>query len=632
MNDSDASGFKHLFEQDQSVVPPAAVVKRAFVPTYRAYWDAADADLDAYWEEAAEDLVWIDRWDAIRRPRGNNHTDWFIGARCNITQNVLDRHADGANRNKTALFWVGESGEERRFTFGELLALVNRFAHVLRNNGVRRGDRVCIYMPLVPEAAAAMLACARLGAIHSVVYAGLGVGALRSRIDDAGASALIVSDIGYRRGKSIDLKRIADAAVDGSDVKTVIVHRRSSITVLRDDEVDLIPALAAAPDEFDPEPMQASDPLFILYTSGTTGAPKGVVFDHGGYAVGVARLCRIAFDLHPDDVYWSTSDIGWIVGHSCIVYGPWINGITQVMREGAPDFPTPGVVWQTVERFGVTALFTAPTTLRMFMRMGSKYPHSADLHTLKILICAGEPLNPEAQQWALDHIMQGRGPVCDNWWQTETGGPTLGTLPADVAKIGKVGRPMPGVRAAVVRPSGIAVEPGQGGLLTLRSTWPHMMRTIWNDESRYQKYFEEFPGAYAADDVATVDADGYITVLGRSDDVLNVAGHRIGTADVESALVAHPAVAEAAVVGIPDPLKGEAIHAFVILRAGFRTDGTLQQALVTQVRTELGPIATPGVIEVVSSLPKTRSGKIMRRVLKAQVMGVDPGDLSTLEE
>ena len=378
--------------------------------------------------------------------------------------------------------------------------------------------------------------------------------------------------------------------------------------------------------------MEASDPLFILYTSGTTGTPKGVVYPHAGYMVGVARNTRIAYNLKPDTVYWCTSDIGWIVGHSCIVYGPWINGVTQVVREGAPDYPDPGVVWSIIERYAVTTLFTAPTALRMFMRFGGEYPARHNLDSLTILICAGEPLNPEAQIWAYRHVMQDRGPVCDNWWQTETGGPTLGTLPADVAKIGRVGRPLPGVRAEVVDREGKPVPDGHGGFLVLQNSWPHMLQTIWNNDARYQEYYSLIPGVYTAGDVATRDGDGYFAVLGRADDVLNVAGHRIGTADVESALVSHPAVGEAGVIGIPDAIKGEEIKAFVVLRAGSQPSDALHKQLFEQVRNTLGPIATPKAIDFVPALPKTRSGKIMRRVLKARELGIDPGDLTTLED
>ncbi len=633
MADSTGGEFRGLLDAGERVAPVAATRLNAILPDWRTAYEAADADSDAYWARVARELTWIAPWRELRVDDGHNHTEWFAGSRCNITQNVLDRHLEGPNRTKTALIWVSEEGEERHFTFEELARFVNRFANVLRQAGVKKGDRVCIYMPLTPEGMAAMLACARIGAIHSVVYAGLAATALRSRIEDAGATALIVADQGFRRGKTVDLWSIASEALSGeTPVRRVILHRRSPETALPQGAIDLVPALADASAEAEAEPMEASDPLFILYTSGTTGTPKGVVYPHAGYMVGVARNTRIAYNLKPDTVYWCTSDIGWIVGHSCIVYGPWINGVTQVVREGAPDYPDPGVVWSIIERYAVTTLFTAPTALRMFMRFGGEYPARHNLDSLTILICAGEPLNPEAQIWAYRHVMQDRGPVCDNWWQTETGGPTLGTLPADVAKIGRVGRPLPGVRAEVVDREGKPVPDGHGGFLVLQNSWPHMLQTIWNNDARYQEYYSLIPGVYTAGDVATRDGDRYFAVLGRADDVLNVAGHRIGTADVESALVSHPAVGEAGVIGIPDAIKGEEIKAFVVLRAGSQPSDALHKQLFEQVRNTLGPIATPKAIDFVPALPKTRSGKIMRRVLKARELGIDPGDLTTLED
>lgn len=633
MADSAGGEFRGLLDAGERVAPTAAIRLNAILSDWRTAYEAADADTDVYWDRVARELTWIEPWRELRVEDERNHTEWFAGSRCNITQNVLDRHLEGPNRTKTALIWVSEEGEERRFTFEELARFVNRFANVLRQAGVKKGDRVCIYMPLTPEGMAAMLACARIGAIHSVVYAGLAATSLRSRIEDAGATALIVADQGFRRGKTVDLWSIASEALAGATpVQQVILHRRSPETALPQGAIDLVPALAEASDEAEAEAMEASDPLFILYTSGTTGTPKGVVYPHAGYMVGVARNTKIAYNLKPDTIYWCTSDIGWIVGHSCIVYGPWINGVTQVVREGAPDYPNPGIVWSIVEQYAVTTLFTAPTALRMFMRFGGDYPAKYNLESLTILICAGEPLNPEAQIWAYQHVMQDRGPICDNWWQTETGGPTLGTLPSDVAKIGRVGRPFPGVRAEVVDREGQPVADGHGGFLVLQNSWPHMLQTIWNNDARYQEYYSLIPGVYTAGDVATRDNDGYFAVLGRADDVLNVAGHRIGTADVESALVAHPAVGEAGVIGIPDAIKGEEIKAFVVLRAGSQPSDALHKQLFEQVRNTLGPIATPKAIDFVPSLPKTRSGKIMRRVLKAQELGIDPGDLTTLED
>jgi len=622
-----------LLQHDRKVYPPAALVAQAYVKDYQALYDESMRDVEGFWERAARELEWFQPWERVLE-WNYPYAKWFVGAKCNITVNALDRHLRGGKAEKRALIWLGEDGEERVYTFRALLALVSRFANALKSLDVQKGDRVCIYLPLTPEGMAAMLACARIGAVHSVIYAGLGAGALRDRIVDAGAKVLLTADAGYRRGKTVDLKAIADEAVDGLEqIEHVVVWRRAHRDApLGPRESDLQHLLDAAAEECPPEEMDAEDPLFILYTSGTTGKPKGPVFVHGGYGVGTAYMTRIAYDLHDDDVYWCTSDIGWIVGHSSIVYGPWQNGATVLVREGAPDFPDPGITWQIAQKYGVTVIFTAPTTLRMFMKFGAAYPAAADLSALRFLICAGEPLNPEAQAWAYEHIGGNRAPICDNWWQTETAAPTLATLPAMPAKPGRVGKPMPGVIAAVVNRQGEPVAPNTGGFLILRGAWPHMMRTIWNDAARYEEYWTTIAGVYTAGDVATVDEEGYITVLGRADDVLNVAGHRIGTADVESALVSHPAVAEAGVIGKPDALKGEAIKAFVALRVGHTASDALRAALVEHVRHVLGPIATPSEIDFVVSLPKTRSGKIMRRVLKAQELGIDPGDITTIEE
>ena len=487
-------------------------------------------------------------------------------------------------------------------------------------------------MPLTIEGAIAMLACARIGAIHSVVYAGLGHTALRDRITDAQAKIVIAGDIGYRRGKTVALKAIVDEALESIDfVEKVIVYSRAGSEINAPREIDFNDLLKFTAD-CPAEEMDAEDPLFLLYTSGSTGKPKGVVHVHGGYMVGTTYHLENFFDVGDDDIFWCTSDIGWIVGHSYIVYAPLCAGVTTLFREGAIDYPNPGVAWEIVERYGVTKMFTAPTALRMFMRYGEAYPAAHDLTTLRVIACAGEPLNPEAWRWAQTHLAgDGKwGYVVDNWWQTELGCPALGTPPSMAMRPGKVGVAVPGAEADVVDEDGKPVPPNVGGRLVLKRPFPCMLRTVWRDPARYERDWQYFPGCYVTGDVAMKDKDGYIAVLGRSDDVLNVAGHRIGTAEVESALVSHPAVAEAAAIGVPDSLKGETIKAFVQVRVDHVPSEALAATLIEHVRRELGPIATPSSLEFVASLPKTRSGKILRRFLKAKEQGVDAGDVSTM--
>jgi acetyl-CoA synthetase len=498
---------------------------------------------------------------------------------------------------------------------------------------VKKGDRVVIYMPLTIEGAVAMLACARVGAIHSVVYAGLGHTALRDRIVDAQAKVIIVGDVGFRRGKTVELKAIVDEAIDTLEfVEKVVVYARRPTELTSKREIDFNDLLKF-PAECPAEEMDAEDPLFLLYTSGSTGKPKGVVHVHGGYMVATTYYLESFYDVGDQDIFWCTSDIGWVVGHSYIVYSPLCAGATTLFREGAIDYPNPGIAWEIVERYGVTKMFTAPTALRMFMRYGEAYPAKHDLTSLRVIACAGEPLNPEAWRWAQTYLAgDGKwGYVIDNWWQTELGGPALGTPPTMAVRPGKVGVALEGSQADVVDEQGKSVPSGVGGRLVLRRPYPCMLRTVWGDPARYERDWKQIPGCYVTGDVALRDKDGYITVLGRCDDVLNVAGHRIGTAEVESALVSHPAVAEAAAIGIPDPLKGEVIKCFVQTRAGHTPSDALANILIEHVRRELGPIATPAALEFVAALPKTRSGKILRRFLKAKEAGVDAGDVSTME-
>jgi acetyl-CoA synthetase len=633
---TEASTFQAHLTTETVVAPPAEFARDCLVSAeeYPALYQRSVADVDTYWEEQARQFEWFRPWTQVREMDGP-FARWFVGAECNITVNCLDRHANGERKNKAALIWLGEDGTERIFTYAMLHRRVQQAANALKGLGVGKGDRVCIYMPLTPEGIISMLACARIGAVHSVVYAGLGHTALRSRITDAQAKVVLTADIGIRRGRAVQLKEIVDEAIKDLDfIKKVVVLRRGTPKAELDPEreVDFEELVNAAPGVCPPEVMDATDPLFILYTSGTTGQPKGVVFPHGAYIVGVTPQWKLACDIKEDDVYWCTSDIGWIVGHSIMVYGPFANGTTCVVREGAPDWPDPGVVWSIVERYGVTKIYTAPTAVRMFMKFGDEFPNRYDLSSLRLVNCAGEPLNPEAWQWFHRVIGKGRVPLCDNWWQTELAAPTIGTLPALASKPGRAGVPFPGIVADVLDRSGQPVGVNEGGLLVISSFFPYMMSTIYGDPERYRAYFQPLPGHYTAGDVATKDGAGYFMVLGRADDVVNVAGHRIGTADVESALVSHPAVAEAAAIGKPDQLKGESLKAFVTLRVGQQPSDELKAALIRHVREEAGPIAAPSELDFVTALPKTRSGKIMRRLLKARELGVDPGDITTLEE
>jgi acetyl-CoA synthetase len=624
--------ISNLLAMDQEYAAPAIVARNVLQKNWAAERNRALQDPETFWSDYARRFQWSQPWDKVLEWDGVHH-QWFTGAKTNITINALDRHAHSERCNRAAFIWLGEDGAERIVTYGQLYREVCRFANGLKSLGVVKGDRVIIYMPLTIEGAIAMLACARIGAIHSVVYAGLGHTALRDRIVDARAKIVIAGDVGYRRGKTVALKSIVDEALAPLDfVEKVIVYSRAKTEIRSSREIDFNDLLKFPPD-CSAEEMDSEDPLFLLYTSGSTGKPKGVVHVHGGYMVGTTYHLESFFDVGDRDIFWCTSDIGWVVGHSYIVYAPLCAGVTTLFREGAIDYPNPGVAWEIVERYGVTKMFTAPTALRMFMRYGESYPAAHDLTTLRVIACAGEPLNPEAWRWAQTHLAgDGKwGYVIDNWWQTELGCPTLGTPPSMAMRPGKVGVAVPGAEADVLDEDGKPVPPNVGGRLVLKRPFPCMLRTVWGDPARYERDWQHFPGCYVTGDVAMKDKDGYIAVLGRSDDVLNVAGHRIGTAEVESALVSHPAVAEAAAIGIPDALKGESIKAFVQVRVDHFPSDALAATLIEHVRRELGPIATPSSLEFVASLPKTRSGKILRRFLKAKEAGVDAGDVSTME-
>ncbi len=628
--------IRQLLRAERQVEPPASLVAQARLRDYAAEYARSIADPEGFWSEVAKELEWFRPWDRVFEWTYPTF-GWFLGGQCNITHNCLDRNVRNGRKNKVAYIWAGEDGAERQITYGQLLDLVGRIANGLRSLGVKKGDRVIVYMPLSIEGAAAMLACARLGAVHSVVYAGFSVQALRSRIEDAQARVILTADVAYRRGKPVGLKAIVDQAIrDLEMVKKVVVFRRQRprIELEPSRELDFEELFQSQPAQCPPEVMESEDPLYILYTSGTTGKPKGVLHVHGGYMVGTYYHMTRFWDIRDDDIFFCTSDLGWAVGHSYIVYAPLIAGATTLFREGALDFPHPGVVWELVERYRASVMFTAPTAVRMFMRHGDALPARYDLGSLRFFTCAGEPLNPEAWEWAY-RVLCGSGRhgfVGDNWWQTETGGPCLGTPPVLAARPSKVGKALPGVVAEVVDRQGHRLAPNQGGLLVLRRPFPHLFRTVHGDAERYARDWGAVPNAYTTADVAVCDEDGYFTVVGRADDVLNVAGHRIGTADVESALVSHAAVAEAAVIGRPDPIKGENIKAFVMLRVGQTPSAELEAALKDHVRNTLGPIGVPSEIAFLDQLPKTRSGKIMRRLLKARELGREIGDISTLEE
>ena len=606
-----------------------------------ALYEAARADRLAFWEEQARALDWMVPWSRVLEWKPP-HARWFVGGKLNVAANCVDRHLTGPRRNKAAIIWEGEPGDRRTLTYWELAREVGRAANALRTLGVQKGDRVAIYLPMIPEAAIAMLACARIGAVHSVVFGGFSAEALRDRINDAEATVLITADGGYRRGQILPLKRFADEAVaQCPTIRHVMVVRRrpggegdesfANMTEGRDHWWHRL--LDNESPRSPVEPMDAEDMLFILYTSGTTGKPKGIVHTTGGYLTQATATTKYVFDLKEDDVFFCTADIGWVTGHSYVVYGPLANGATVLMYEGAPDWPDRDRFWKIVARYGVTIFYTAPTAIRAFMKWGKQYPARHDLSTLRLLGTVGEPINPEAWIWYHETIGKGRCPIVDTWWQTETGGIMITPLPGVViTKPGSATVPFPGISAELVDAQGTPMTTG-GGFLTLTEPWPGMLRTIFGDDERYrQTYWSRFPGRYFAGDGAKRDEDGYWWVLGRVDDVMNVAGHRIGSMEIESALVDHPAVAEAAVVGKQHDLKGQAIAAFVTLKEGHEPGPEIKDDLKEHVSAKIGAIARPDDIIFAADLPKTRSGKIMRRLLKDIAEGRALGDTTTLAD
>jgi acetyl-CoA synthetase len=617
--------------------PPTAAFRAAANASDPAVYARAAADPEGFWASWAERLDWFRRWDRVLEWTPP-HAKWFVGGTLNAAYNCLDRHLAGPRRNKAALIWEGEPGDTRVYTYWDLHREVSRFANVLKQLGVRKGDRVAIYLPMTPEAIIAMLACARIGAAHSVVFGGFSADSLRDRINDAEAKLLVTADGGYRRGRVVALKEAADQALkETPSIENVVVVRRGAglhapvhMHEGRDHWYDDLMQDASA--RCDAEPMDAEDLLYILYTSGTTGKPKGVVHTTGGYLTHVYATTNLVFDLKEEDVYWCTADVGWVTGHSYIVYGPLANGATTVVYEGAPDWPDRGRFWQLIEKYGITILYTAPTAIRAFMRWGPEWPAKYDMRTLRLLGSVGEPINPEAWMWYQQNIGGGRCPIVDTWWQTETGGIMITPLPGlTETKPGSTTVAFPGVEAAVLTADG---ERAPAGYLSILAPWPGMLRTVWGDDERYRStYWSRWEGRYYfPGDGAKQDEDGYYWILGRVDDVLNVAGHRIGTMEVESALVDHPAVAEAAVVGRAHELKGQAIAAFVTVKEGIHATEDLKQELREHVAAKIGAIARPDDILFAADLPKTRSGKIMRRLLRDIAEGRALGDTTTLAD
>jgi acetyl-CoA synthetase len=627
--------LENLLQETRQFPPPEALAANANVTA--AAYDEAAADRLGFWEQQAKRLSWAKPWDEVLDWSNPPFAKWFVGGELNVAYNCLDRHLADGRGDKVAIHWEGEPGDTRTITYADLHKSVCQASNALTNLGVRAGDRVAIYMPMIPEAAVAMLACARIGATHSVVFGGFSVDALSGRIQDASAKVVITADGGYRRGNPSALKPTVDEAVaQCPTIEHVLVVRRTGQDVSwTEKDVWWHEVVETADPHHEAQPFDAEHPLFILYTSGTTAKPKGILHTTGGYLTQVSYTHHAVFDLKPDtDVYWCTADIGWVTGHSYIVYGPLSNGATQIMYEGTPDTPHKGRFWELVEKYKVTIIYTAPTLIRTMMKWGDDIPAKFDLSSLRLLGSVGEPINPEAWIWYRQNIGRGECPVVDTWWQTETGGIMISPLPGvTAAKPGSAMTPLPGISADVVDDSATSVPNGGGGYLVLREPWPSMLRTIWGDDQRFiDTYWSRFEGMYFAGDGAKRDADGHIWLLGRVDDVMLVSGHNISTTEVESALVSHPSVAEAAVVGATDPTTGQAIVAFVILRGTVEVGDDLVKDLRNHVAKTLGPIAKPRQIMLVPELPKTRSGKIMRRLLRDVAENRSLGDVTTLQD
>ena len=634
--------MESLLRENRVFPPPAEFAAKAHIKglaEYETLYKRSIDDPEGFWAEVARELDWFTPWTKVMEG-GIGSAKWFTGGKLNLSHNCVDRHAQGARKDKVAILWEGEPGEVRKLTYGELHVQVQKFANVLKGLDVKKGDRVAIYMGMIPELPIAMLACARIGAVHSVIFGGFAAHAIVDRVNDSECVAILTQDVGYRRGGEVKLKAIVDEAIDKCpSVKHVVVYQREAqktfAAMKPGRDVWWHDAMATAAAECAAEPMDAEDLLYILYTSGTTGKPKGLVHTTGGYSVQSYLTTKYVFDLREDDVYWCTADCGWVTGHSYVVYGPLQNGAMVLMYEGAPNFPQNDRFWKIIDDHKVTIFYTAPTAIRAFIKWGDEWVHRHSLASLRLLGTVGEPINPEAWMWYYREIGKERCPIVDTWWQTETGTIMISPIPGAVpTKPGSATRPFFGIVPEVVTKEGEAVPAGQGGLLVVRKPWPSMARTVWGDAERYQQtYFSEIPGSYFTGDGARCDADGYYWLMGRVDDVINVSGHRLGTMEIESALVAHPKVAEAAVVGRPDDLKGQAIAAFVTLEHEHEPSEELRQELRQWVAKEIGALARPDDLRFTQMLPKTRSGKIMRRLLRELATTGDvKGDTTTLED
>lgn len=637
---SDQTGIESVLTEERVFPPPPEFAANAHIKSFEEYetlYAEAAVDPQSFWAKQADSLHWFQKWDAVLE-WNEPFAKWFVGGKLNISYNCLDRHLTTSRKNKAAIIWEGETGEIKTITYLQLHQEVSRFANVLKSLGVKTGDRVALYMPLVPALAVAMLACARIGATHTVIFGGFSADAIRDRVNDCQCKVIVTADGGYRRGAEIKLKDVVDEAVEHCPgVTDVVVYQRTGSQIkMRPGRDHWWHELTKTVDaECAAEELDSEHPLFILYTSGTTGKPKGILHTTGGYLTQTAYTSKVIFDLKDEDIYWCSADIGWVTGHTYVVYGPLANGTTVFMYEGAPNHPGPDRFWDIVERHKITIFYTAPTAIRAFIKWGEQHPLKHDLTSLRLLGTVGEPINPEAWMWYHQIIGKGNCPIVDTWWQTETGSAMISPLPGATPTVpGTATRPLPGIIVDVVTKSGKPVGPGEGGYLVIKHPWPSMLRTLWGDDERYkQAYWSEIPGMYFAGDGARRDKHGYFWIMGRVDDVINVSGHRLGTAEIESALVSHEAVAEAAVVGRPDELKGQAIAAFVTLEGGRTGNDELKEALRAHVAHEIGSLAKPDDIRFTDSLPKTRSGKIMRRLLRELASGGHVvGDVTTLED